>query len=239
MGTTRDERAAPAADYDGFAAAYSAENDTSLFNAFYNRPEILRLAGDVTGLRVLDAGCGAGQVMEPLLARGAEVAGFDLSAAMVDLARQRLGAAVDLRVGDLGAALPYADAEFDVVIVSLALHYVEDWASALAELRRVLRPGGRLIVSIIHPTVYAVVYPDADYFALTRYSEDYTFDGQTIWMTYWHRPLQDVLNAFIGAGLQIAQVTEPPPAADTPAELLPTPDGRPFICFLFFDLLAP
>ena len=51
---------APAADYDGFAAAYSARNENSLFNAYYERPEMIRLAGDVAGLEVLDAGCGSG-----------------------------------------------------------------------------------------------------------------------------------------------------------------------------------
>ncbi len=95
-----------------------------------------------------------------------------------------------------------------------------------------LEPGGRLIVAIIHPTVYAVVYPEADYFALTQYSEDYDFGEGTVWMTYWHRPLQDVINAFVEAGFGIKTVTEPPPAADTPAELLPNADGRSFICFL-------
>jgi ubiquinone/menaquinone biosynthesis C-methylase UbiE len=231
--------AAPAADYDGFAAEYSARNEHSLFNAYYERPEMIRLAGDVRGLDVLDAGCGSGPLTQALRTGGATVSGFDLSPAMVELARERLGPDADLRVADLGAPLPYPDDRFDLVVASLALHYVEDWASALAELRRVLRPGGRLIVSVIHPTVYAVVYPEADYFALTRYSEDYDYADRTIWMTYWHRPLQDVLNAFVGAGFRIARVTEPPPAANTPAELLPHPDGRSFICFLFVELDAP
>ena len=93
---------------------------------------------------------------------GAEVSGFDVSAAMVDLARERLGDAVDLRVHDLAEPLPYADAEFDDVICSLVLHYLEDWTGPLAELRRVLKPGGRLLVVVNHPTAYAVVYPDAD-----------------------------------------------------------------------------
>jgi SAM-dependent methyltransferase len=175
---------------------------------------------------------------EALRARGAVVSGFDLSPAMVELARRRLGAEADVRVADLGAPLPYRDDRFDLVVASLALHYVEDWASALAELRRVLKPGGRLVVSVIHPTVYAVVYPEADYFALTQYSEDYDYGEETVWMTYWHRPLQDVINAFIEAGFVIRQVTEPPPAADTPAELLPDEEGRSFICFLFFELEA-
>jgi SAM-dependent methyltransferase len=152
---------------------------------------------------------------------------------MVELARERLGEDADVRVADLGAPLPYPDDTFDLVVASLALHYVEDWASALAELRRVLKPGGRLTVSIIHPMVYAIVYPEADYFALTQYSEDYDYGDQTIWMTYWHRPLQDVINTFIDAGFRIKTVTEPPPAVDNPEELLPRADGRSFICFLF------
>jgi ubiquinone/menaquinone biosynthesis C-methylase UbiE len=239
MPHSENEPAVPVADYDDFAAVYSAENEKSLFNAYYNRPEMIRLVGDVAGLSVLDAGCGSGPLMDDLRAKGAVVAGFDLSAAMVDLARERLGEDADLRVADLGAPLPYPDDRYDVVVVSLALHYVEDWASALAELRRTLKPGGRLIVSIIHPTVYAISYPEADYFALTQYSEDYTFDGQTVWMTYWHRPLQDVINAFTAAGFRIATVTEPPPAPDTPPELLPSTDGRSFTCFLFLELEAP
>jgi len=229
---------APAADYDGFAAAYSARNENSLFNAYYERPEMIRLAGDVAGLEVLDAGCGSGPLAEALRAKDAVVAGFDLSPAMVELARERLGEDADVRVADLGAPLPYPDNKFDLVVASLALHYVEDWASALAELRRVLKPGGRLTVSIIHPMVYAIVYPKADYFALTQYSEDYDYGEETVWMTYWHRPLQDVINTFIDAGFRIKMVTEPPPAADTPAELLPNADGRSFICFLFFELEA-
>jgi 2-polyprenyl-3-methyl-5-hydroxy-6-metoxy-1,4-benzoquinol methylase len=49
-----------ATDYDSFANAYSAENESNLCNAYYERPEMLRLAGDVSGCRILDAGCGSG-----------------------------------------------------------------------------------------------------------------------------------------------------------------------------------
>lgn len=239
MSQSAASASAPAADYDSFAAAYSAGNETSLFNAYYERPEMIRLAGDVAGLEILDAGCGSGPLTEALRAKDAVVSGFDLSPAMVELARERLGEDADVKVADLGAPLPYPDDKFDMVVASLALHYVEDWESALAELRRVLKPGGRLLVSIIHPVVYAIVYPEADYFALTQYSEDYDFGEETIWMTYWHRPLQDVINTFIDAGFRIKMVTEPPPAASTPTELLPNADGRSFISFLFFHLETP
>ena len=229
-----------ATDYDDFAQAYSVSNDTNLFNAYYARPEMLRLAGDVSDRRILDAGCGSGPLAAALADGGAEVTGFDSSAAMVDLARQRLGQDADLHVADLAAPLDFPDAEYDDVVASLVLHYLQDWSGPLGELRRVLKPGGRLIVSVNHPAAYAIVYPDADYFALTRYSEDYEFDGQTVWLTFWHRPLHAMADSFAAAGFRITTISEPPPAADTPPELLPPglEPGRSFMCFLFFVLEA-
>jgi hypothetical protein len=58
---------------DTFADAYSADNETALYNAHYNRPEMLRLAGDVSGSRILDAGCGSGPLSAALRAKGAVV----------------------------------------------------------------------------------------------------------------------------------------------------------------------
>ena len=76
-------------DYDVLAEAYTASNETSLFNAYYERPAILTLAGDVAGRRILDAGCGSGPLFAALRDRGAIVTGFDSSTKMVELARQR------------------------------------------------------------------------------------------------------------------------------------------------------
>src|SRR5687768_382175 len=122
--------------YDDFAAAYAAENETSLNNAYYERPATLALAGDVRGRRVLDAGCGAGPLFAALRDRGALVTGVDASAGMVDLARQRLGPDADVRVADLVEPLPFDDQAFDDVIASLVLHYLPDWGPTLRELRR-------------------------------------------------------------------------------------------------------
>jgi ubiquinone/menaquinone biosynthesis C-methylase UbiE len=226
-------------DYDAFAVAYSRENESGLFNRYYERPAMLHLAGEVSGRRILDAGCGSGPLSAALRARGAVVTGLDVSAAMIELARQRLGEDADLHVADLSAPLPFTDAEFDDVVASLVLHYVEDWGGPLSELRRVLKPGGRLFMSVNHPGAYAIVYPKADYFAVTKYSEEYTFDGESAVLTFWHRPLHAMTDAFGAAGFRIAAVSEPSPASDTPPELLP-PDleGRSFLCFLFFVLEA-
>jgi ubiquinone/menaquinone biosynthesis C-methylase UbiE len=113
-------------DYDGFAEVYSAENEINIHNAYYERPATLALAGDVAGRQILDAGCGSGPLSAALRDRGAIVSGFDKSAAMLRLARKRLGPDTDLRVADLGHPLPYPDAAFDDVVASLALHYLED-----------------------------------------------------------------------------------------------------------------
>lgn len=226
-----------ATDYDDFAAAYAAANESGLFNAYYATPAMLSLAGEVSGRRILDAGCGSGPLSAALRDKGAAVTGFDLSAAMVALARRRLGEDADLHVADLSKPLPFADAEFDDVVASLVLHYLEDWSGPLAELRRVLKPGGRVILSTMHPTGYAMEYPEADYFAVTKYTEDYIMDGQTVWLTMWHRPLHAMSDAFAAAGFRIVTISEPPPAPNTPAELLPPDKGSGrFMCFLFFVL---
>lgn len=226
--------------YDSFAQSYSTANESGLFNAYYNKPAMIELAGDVVGRRVLDAGCGSGPLFAALRERGAVVSGFDSSPAMVELARQRLGAEADLQVADLGRPLPYADGAFDDVVVSLVLHYFEDWAAPLAEVRRVLKPGGRLLLSVNHPRILESSDPEADYFSVTQYSEEYTFDGQTAVLTYWHRPLHAMSDAFTEAGFGISVISEPPFSPDTPRELLPPGigDRTSFICFLFFVLRA-
>lgn len=228
-------------DYDGFAEAYTAENETSLVNAYYARPAILDLAGEVDGRRILDAGCGAGAVSAALRDRGATVAGFDRSTKMVELARQRLGDDADLRVADIASPLPYPDAAFDDVIAALVLHYLEDWTAPLAELRRVLKPGGRLIVVVNHPIIFKVARREADYFAISKWSEEYDFNGQKAVLTYWHRPLHAMTDAFTAAGFRTAVISEPHPAPEArelfPDELARFPSGA-FLSFLFFVLEA-
>jgi len=228
-------------DYDDFAEAYAAENEASLVNAYYARPAIVELAGEVTGRRILDAGCGAGPISAALRERGAIVSGFDLSAKMVELARRRLGADTDLRVVDIAQPLPYPDAAFDDVVAALVLHYLEDWSGPLAELRRVLRPGGRLFVVVNHPIILKMERRETDYFATTKWSEEYDFNGQQAVLTYWHRPLHAMTDAFTAAGFRISVISEPPPSPEAhdlfPDDMARFPSGS-FLGFLFFVLEA-
>lgn len=228
--------------YDGFADSYEAENTSSLLNAHYERPAMVRLAGDVSGRRILDAGCGTGPLAAELRARGAVMTGLDGSAAMLEIARRRLGDDVPLHLADLAQPLPFADATFDDVVASLVLHYLEDWDAPLAELRRVLRPGGRLILSVNHPTVSVITHPSENYFAVRQFSEEYVLAGEPAVLTFWRRPLHAMFDAFTAAGFRIAVVSEPEPAPETPPELLPSRivsgERTAFLLFLFFVLEA-
>ncbi|GAA2173868.1 class I SAM-dependent methyltransferase [Agrococcus versicolor] len=232
-----------AADYDDFAVQYDRENAGNLLNAHYERPAVLRLLGDVSGRRVLDAGCGSGPLAAELIARGAEVTGFDSSPAMIELARRRLGPAVPLTVQDLSRPLPFEDEAFDDVVASLVLHYLEDWDAPLAEIRRVLKPGGRLIASINHPFVRQFNEPTEDYFATREYGEEVDLDGRTTTLTFWHRPLREIVGAILDADLRLRVLDEPPPSTETPGELLPphiaSGDRSAFLCFLFLVAEKP
>src|SRR4051812_44711857 len=201
-------------DYDSFAEAYAAENETGLINAYYERPAMLELAGDVAGRRILDAGCGTGLLSAALRDRGAIVTGIDASAEMLELARNRLGADTDLRVVDLANPLPFPDDTFDDVVASLVLHYLEDWGPPLTELRRVLTPGGRLIISVDHPFAIHLVHRQAGnempYFETRNWTEDWTMGGHTVPMSFWHRPLHAMTDAFTAAGFRICVISEPP-----------------------------
>jgi SAM-dependent methyltransferase len=231
-------------DYDGIAEGYAAANETGFVHAYYERPAMLALAGDVAGRRILDAGCGSGPLLAALRDRGATVAGFDRSAGMLEVARRRLGDDGDLRVAELGGPLPFPDGVFDDVTASLVLHYLKDWGPALAELRRVLRPGGRLLASVNHPfrehQWHREIGLEPDYFATYDYVAEWTVGGQAALLRFWTRPLHAMTDAFTAAGFQISVISEPAVAPDTPTELLPddiTDSGR-FLCFLFFVLQA-
>ena len=96
------------------------------------------------GTRLLDVGCGSGELCAQAAARGATVSGLDAAEGMIAIARRRLPGA-DLRVGPM-EALPWADGSFDVVTGVNAFQFAADVAGALAEARRVARPGGLVVV---------------------------------------------------------------------------------------------
>jgi SAM-dependent methyltransferase len=128
-------------------------------NVYIDRPAMLALIGDVAGLDVLDVGCGAGFYSAAMAGRGARVTGIDGSEALLRHAEEAANQGTDRAAEnpatflhhDLEQPLPFADASFDLAVMALVYHHLYNRRQLLAELRRVLRPGARLLVSTTHP----------------------------------------------------------------------------------------
>lgn len=108
-----------------------------------------KLPTDLSGLKVLDLGCGTGYFSEQIAKRGAEVVCADLSVGMLKAAEQRCGASVSLYQQADAEQLPFEDGCFDIVFSSLALQWCDDLSSPLKEMKRVTAADGCVIFSTL------------------------------------------------------------------------------------------
>jgi ubiquinone/menaquinone biosynthesis C-methylase UbiE len=195
--------------------AYRAANDEGSFNAYYERPATISLLGNVTGLRVLEAGCGPGALTQWLVDHGAAVTAIDVSPEMVRLAGQRVGDRAQILTADLAEPLTFlADASVDLIVASLVLHYLADWTAPLAEFHRVLTPGGAVVFSTHHPAMDWQLHSPDDYFAVEQVTETWQKGGQPFEVTFWRRPLTAMTAAIGSAGFVIDRLVEPDPSPE-------------------------
>lgn len=145
----------------------------------------------------LDAACGSGRHTRHLVDLGHEVVGVDGSPEMLEKARASLPG-MQFYESEL-TALPLGSATFDVVVCALALEHVQDLRAAVAELSRVLRPGGRMVLSDLHPA--AVTLGGAAFFTDAH-------GGAGVVRGFGHLHCE-YLSAFESAGLVVRQCLEP------------------------------
>jgi SAM-dependent methyltransferase len=200
-----------AIEYDGMASVYAEHAADSAYNAHYDRPAVLGLVEDVAGKRVLDAGCGPGLYAEELLARGAEVVAVDGSLAMVELARQRLGSRAEVLHADLGQRLPFGASEFELVVCALVIHHLDDREACLREFFRVLRRGGKVVLSTQHPTTDWLRKGDS-YFDVKQEEDVWHRSDGTYTVRFWREPLTSLCAAVSSAGFLVDRLVEPLPA---------------------------
>ncbi len=140
------------AGYDRWAAVY--DHDANPLQAL-EEPHVREAVGDVRGRTVLDLGCGTGRHSLRLADAGADVTAVDFSEGMLAEARKKPGAdRVRFVAHDLHDPLPFPDAAFDLVVSGLVLEHLRDLGGFFREARRVLRPGGRAVVSAMHPAMF-------------------------------------------------------------------------------------
>lgn len=188
--------------------------------------QILPLAAaELEGMkRVLDVGCGDGQVARLAMSLGSElVVGVDPTWNQVVVASERGGG---VRVARASAhRLPFADSSFDAVVACLVFEHIEDVDDAIAEVSRVLAPGGRFCFFLNHPLLQTpgsgwiddqILDPPEQYWRIGPYLvEDLSIEEveKDVFIPFIHRPLSRYVNALIENGLFIERMLEPAPPA--------------------------
>jgi len=186
---------------------------------------IERLSGLVRGT-ALDVGCGEGRFCRILRGQGFETVGLDPTEALLDAARARDPGGV--YVEGRAETLVFANASFDLVVSYLSLIDIEDAQTAIAEMVRVLRPGGTLLVANLASFKTANVHDGwqrdllgrLTHFAMDRYLE--TRSSRESWrgisILNWHRPLSDYMRWFLTSGLILTHFDEPAATGGDPAK---------------------
>lgn len=182
----------PQAAYALWAASYPPYPHNALMAI--EQQALLPLLPDLGGRAVIDAGCGTGRYLRLLRRRGARAVGVDLSPAMIARAHAEGGAVARADI----AALPFASQSVDVVVCALVLGDVPHLEIALAEMARVLCPGGCVIYSVVHPAGERA-----------GWARTFTAGGrQNAIATHWHS-LERHRRACADAGLRISGWEEP------------------------------
>lgn len=171
--------------------------------------------------RVLDLGTGEGQVARALAATGASVTGIDPTRAQVAVATERAGGP-DYAVAEAGG-LPFGDRCFDAAVACLVFEHIAELDRGLAEIARVLRPGGRFVLFLNHAIIQApdsgwiddhVLDPPERYWRLGPYLTERSLVEEVepgVWIPFEHRPISRYVNAMADVGLGLERMLEPAP----------------------------
>jgi SAM-dependent methyltransferase len=210
----------PAADLWEQHAAWWQVAFTDGADAEYTEQILPMAAEHLAGCAdVLDVGTGEGQIARLAAASGARVVGVDPAWAQLVVARERAGGPVLVRAG--AAGLPLATGSFDAVVACLVFEHIADADAAIAEVARVLRPGGRFLFFLNHPLLQVPGSGwiddhilDEQYWRVGPYLvEDTSLEEveKDVFLPFVHRPLSRYVNAMAANGLVIRHMAEPAP----------------------------
>ncbi len=172
---------------------------------------LLDLLGDLDGRQLLDAGCGEGFLARILAARRARVMGIDLSPRLIRMAREKdLDRAIEYRVADLSRPLPDLEGRFDLIASYLVLNDVRDYRGFASTLASLARPGARVALAFNNPYSSVVREHITDYFASGTMGTYTGLSREGVMARYYHRTLEEYLDAFLDAGLRLVKLADVP-----------------------------
>lgn len=201
--------------YEQMAEYYFKDVDTKPYNAYYERPATVSLIPKVKGKKVLDAGCAAGWYTKYLLEKGAAVTALDFSSQMIEMTKKRVGDRAKIIRADLNEPLSFIhDKSMDVVLSSLALHYIENWDGVLGEFNRVLKKEGQIIISVHHPFMDFTVFNRENYFLTELLDDEWDTASGKVKLQFYRRPLSKIIMSIIDSGFTIEKLLEPMPTEE-------------------------
>lgn len=211
----------PAAHWESAAQAWIAWTGRPDHDAFWAYREGFRAFVPPPGRATLEIGCGEGRIARELADLGHSVTALEITPTLLGAARDARSARHYVR-GD-AEHLPFATDAFDQVVAYNMLMDVADMPAAVAEIGRVLRPGGAATISIVHPFVDRGRFVDArdgdgdalvvdvPYLGRRHFTTTEERDGLAMPFAGWSRPLSDYVAAVRDAGLAVADLAEPVP----------------------------
>ena len=182
---------------EGYAVWSASYDDPGNGLFAIDEPLVRRLLGPLPPGLALDAACGTGRLSAALAAMGHRVVGVDSSSDMLTRARLRLPQARFLE-GDLHR-LPLGDASVDIVVCALALTHLPDLRAPVAELARVVRPGGHVLIVDVHHELLSLG-------SVPRIRRP---DGQPGMLPGYRHRASDYLDAALPVGLEVRRCVEP------------------------------
>ena len=204
-------------NYDKIAAIYipHAENKFS-WNNLYERPYMLSIFDDFTNKKILDAGCGTGFYSRYAIDKNAEVIAVDASQKMLDhLAKTIVSSKLKMYKANLVEGLSFILPDsIDYIICSLALHYLENWGTVIAEFYRVLKKTGKLYVSTHHPFSDYLILNKKSYFDKYLVKDKWGSGKNSFNVFFYTRPLSDLLKPFLYSPFKILSIDEPLPTQE-------------------------
>ncbi|WP_252700295.1 class I SAM-dependent methyltransferase [Natronosalvus vescus] len=179
------------------------------YQRHYVWPGVRSMLPDLTGKRILDAGCGIGEYTNRLLERGGDVVGVDHSARAIGVATDRFGDRATFHHADLTEPLAFAaDDEFDLVVSILVLGHIERWRPVFEEFRRILAGDGALLFAVIHPMRRYRRHRDEfdSYYDVDSHTLEWGDTGATV--EQYHRPIGEVIHSLTESGFRLEAFRE-------------------------------
>ena len=208
------------------SVSYQADSEISISDVHYAPfapgERHFRLLDNVRGKRVLELACGGAQNSNALASWGADVVALDISSNQLNFAhclKNRTGESFELVAGDMGSPTMFRPGSFDLVLSAFGWEFIPDLSDCVAHCAELIRPGGQLLMSTVHPLTAFDWDMGRSRLLVTDYFnppvevwDDPVPEGHSPGLTFF-RTIEELVSAVTEAGMVVERLLEPYPLA--------------------------